>query len=154
MSENIFIMKEEPKFKHFPRGLGLCLAVLSATAFLAASAWAMPSPGAISGPQAEALISQLGENLLVVDVRSPDEYAEGHIPQALSIPVDELETRLEEIPPNTPVLFLCHAGRRSTSAFNAFIKARPEVIFSGVWRLEAITEYNPDGSYTFQKNQP
>ena len=149
------MLKQKNKFKNLPRGFaGLCLAVLSATALLAASAWAQPSSGPINGPQADALIRQLGERLVVVDVRSPEEYAQGHIPQALSIPVNELETRLEEIPPNTPVLFLCHAGRRSTTAFNFFVKSRPEAIFSGIWRLEAITEYNPDGGYSFQKNLP
>ena|GEM_PF-652243 len=142
------------KFKRFLKGLGICLAVLSATAFFAASAWALPSSGPINGSQAEALIFQLGEKLLVVDVRSLGEYAQGHIPQALSIPVNEFEKRLEEIPTDTPVLFLCHAGRRSTTAFNLFVKARPEALFSGVWRLEAITEYSPDGGYAFQKNLP
>ena len=150
MADNYAVMKQ--KIRHFH--LGLTLAFLAAAVFFAPPAWALPSSGPINGPQAETLISQLGERLLVVDVRSTEEYAKGHIPQALSIPVDEFEARLEEIPPGTPVLFLCHAGRRSTTAFNLTVKARPESLFSGIWRLEAITEYRPDGSYAFQKNLP
>ncbi len=35
---------------------------------------------------------------VVIDVRGPEEYAEGHVPGALQIPADELSSRLDEIP--------------------------------------------------------
>ena len=40
----------------------------------------------------------------VIDVRGPDEYAAGHLPGALHIPAEELASRLEEIPPDRPVV--------------------------------------------------
>ena len=43
----------------------------------------------------------------VVDVRPRDEYAAGHIPGALSIPVDELEARLAELPRGTEIVAYC-----------------------------------------------
>lgn len=46
-------------------------------------------------------------NVLVVDVRPPEEYAAGHIPGALSIPVDELQQRLHEIPADVEVVAYC-----------------------------------------------
>jgi len=55
--------------------------------------------------------------LLVLDVRTPAEFASGHIPNAHLIPVDELEDRLGELPPkDTPMLVHCAAGGRSTTA--------------------------------------
>ena len=55
--------------------------------------------------------------LFVLDVRTPAEFASGHIPNAHLIPVDELEDRLRELPPqDTPMLVHCAAGGRSTAA--------------------------------------
>ena len=43
----------------------------------------------------------------VLDVRPPREYAAGHIPGALSIPADELDRRLAELPTGTTVVAYC-----------------------------------------------
>lgn len=43
----------------------------------------------------------------VLDVRPSDEYRAGHIPGALSMPVEELERRLSEIPSDRPVIAYC-----------------------------------------------
>jgi rhodanese-related sulfurtransferase len=45
--------------------------------------------------------------VVVLDVRSPAEYAAGHIPTARSIPVDELEKRLRELPKRRQVVAYC-----------------------------------------------
>lgn len=47
------------------------------------------------------------ENLVVVDVRPTLEYQAGHIPGARSIPIDELSTRLDELPLNMPIVAYC-----------------------------------------------
>jgi len=55
--------------------------------------------------------------LVVVDVRTREEYASGHIPRARLIPLDELEHRLGELPPrDAPILVHCAAGGRSVAA--------------------------------------
>ena len=46
-------------------------------------------------------------DVTVVDVRPADEYAAGHIPGALSVPVAELKRRLREIPKNREVIAYC-----------------------------------------------
>jgi rhodanese-related sulfurtransferase/DNA-binding transcriptional ArsR family regulator len=46
-------------------------------------------------------------DVTVLDVRPRDEYRAGHIPGALSMPVEELERRLAEIPPDRPVVAYC-----------------------------------------------
>lgn len=47
------------------------------------------------------------EDVTVLDVRPEDEYRAGHIPDAISIPVDELEARLEELPDDREVVAYC-----------------------------------------------
>src|SRR5437667_3419663 len=55
--------------------------------------------------------------LFVLDVRTPAEYASGHIPDAHLIPVDELEDRLRELPPKDSVMLVpCAVGGPSTAA--------------------------------------
>src|SRR5438128_10680746 len=55
--------------------------------------------------------------LFVLDVRTPAEFANGHIPNAHLLPVDEIEDRLGDLPPpDTLMLVTCAAGGRSTAA--------------------------------------
>jgi glyoxylase-like metal-dependent hydrolase (beta-lactamase superfamily II)/rhodanese-related sulfurtransferase len=59
---------------------------------------------------------------LVVDVREPNEYAEGHIPGAKSVPQADLAMHLDEIPKERDVLVACRSGSRSMAAAR-FLKA-------------------------------
>lgn len=52
----------------------------------------------------------------ILDVREPAEYAFGHIPGALSIPLGELEHRYQELDSNAPYVVICRTGRRSDLA--------------------------------------
>ena len=47
------------------------------------------------------------EPLVVVDVRPAEEYAAGHLPGAISVPLDELEQRLSELPKRREVVAYC-----------------------------------------------
>lgn len=49
----------------------------------------------------------------IIDVRESDEYANGHIKGAVSIPLSELRERVPEIPKDKPVYLHCHSGQRS-----------------------------------------
>ena len=53
------------------------------------------------------------EGYLLLDVRTPEEWAAGHAPLAVLIPLDELPARLNELPPDEPVLVICRSGNRS-----------------------------------------
>ena len=50
---------------------------------------------------------------LLVDVRTPAEYAEQHIPDSLLIPLDELPDRLAELPKDKDIVVVCRSGNRS-----------------------------------------
>jgi len=53
----------------------------------------------------------------LLDVRSPDEYAGGHLEGALNVPLQELGARLTELgPKGRPVKVYCRSGRRSAIA--------------------------------------
>ena len=52
-------------------------------------------------------------SVTLLDVRTPREYAGGHIEGFRNIPVDELRERLREIEPGKPVYVICQSGLRS-----------------------------------------
>lgn len=55
---------------------------------------------------------------LILDVRTPDEFASGHVPNAVNIPHDQLAARLSEIEDfrNTTVVVYCERGGRAGKA--------------------------------------
>ncbi|MUG46498.1 hypothetical protein GNP95_16040 [Paenibacillus woosongensis] len=54
--------------------------------------------------------------ITILDVREPAEYAFGHIPGARSIPLGELELRVDELNPDEEVYVVCRTGSRSDLA--------------------------------------
>ncbi|MBB5173798.1 sulfurtransferase TusA family protein [Texcoconibacillus texcoconensis] len=56
------------------------------------------------------------EETLVVDVREPAEYAFGHIPGAVSIPLEDLEERMKELDVAKTINVVCRTGNRSSMA--------------------------------------
>ncbi len=69
------------------------------------------------------LIAQPGLSLL--DVRTPVEFAEVHVPQARNVPLDQLDPgSFREL--RTPVYLLCRSGARASKAAEKFVKAGTE----------------------------
>lgn len=62
--------------------------------------------------------SMQAQGALLLDVREPEEYAQGHAPGSRLLPVGQLKNRLEEIRAyeNKPVAVICRSGRRSAQA--------------------------------------
>ncbi len=61
-------------------------------------------------------ISQLRLNaspIQLVDVRSSTEFASGHIPGAVNIPMDQIEARLDDLAVNLPIVLVCQTGKRA-----------------------------------------
>jgi len=59
---------------------------------------------------------QNGEDLLLVDVRTPTEVAQGAIPNAVNIPMHLLPLRAVEVPKGRGVVLYCRSGARSYHA--------------------------------------
>ena len=53
-----------------------------------------------------------GVGAVLLDVRTRGEFSKGHIPGAVNIPVDELRSRLAEVPSDKPVIIYCAVGQR------------------------------------------
>jgi glyoxylase-like metal-dependent hydrolase (beta-lactamase superfamily II)/rhodanese-related sulfurtransferase len=56
------------------------------------------------------------EGVTVIDVRSPEEFAEWSIPGALNLPVETIETHLDEVPSDVVVVLVCASGNRAEQA--------------------------------------
>ncbi len=69
---------------------------------------------------------------LVLDVRSAEEFATGHLPSSKNIPLKELESRIKEIEKSkgNVVIPVCASGVRSSSAVSILNKAGFEKAFS------------------------
>jgi rhodanese-related sulfurtransferase len=66
--------------------------------------------------QAQIAQTMLGNNYQLIDVRFPEEYAQGRIPGARLIPLGELSKRLNELNKEQPYILYCHSGPRSAMA--------------------------------------
>lgn len=77
---------------------------------------------------------------LVIDVREPREFERGHVPHAQLLPLAEVIANSLEIPPDTELVFVCHAGRRSLRAAHMLQKKgwdRVQVLQGGMLAWEA-----------------
>jgi rhodanese-related sulfurtransferase len=62
------------------------------------------------------------KNMYLLDVRTPQEYAQSRMKGSVLIPINELERRVQEVPKNRPILVLCAVGSRSNLAAGFLIK--------------------------------
>ncbi|MGN7471388.1 rhodanese-like domain-containing protein [Brevibacillus sp. SAFN-007a] len=54
--------------------------------------------------------------VMLIDVREPHEFKNGHIPTAVNIPLSQLNKRVKEISPKNDILLYCRTGLRSKQA--------------------------------------
>jgi rhodanese-related sulfurtransferase len=70
-----------------------------------------------------ALAAPVGESPYLVDVRTAQEHADGHIPGAVSVPVDDLRSRLGELPRDREIACYCQVGQRGYLAIRILRQA-------------------------------
>lgn len=89
---------------------------------LVACAFALPAaaagPASIEPKALGERIAWADQALFVLDVRTPEEYAAGHLPGAVNIPHDQLAARLGELSAarERDIVVYCRTGRRSAEA--------------------------------------
>jgi len=114
--------------------LSFALLLVFVTAAFAQGA-PLPAPGKVNGATAKSLVAS---GVKVVDVRTPEEFASGHVPGAINIPYDQLPGRAAEIgPPSTPVLLYCRSGRRSGIA----VESLQKVGFTKLYDMQTATAW-------------
>ncbi|HFQ91381.1 MAG TPA: rhodanese-like domain-containing protein [Chromatiales bacterium] len=82
---------------------------------------------------AEAVQIMSRDDPVVIDTRSPEEFSQGHILNALNIPHDQMEARLGELEPHKQdkVIVYCRTGQRSAKAASILAKNG----FTGVYKM-------------------
>lgn len=72
------------------------------------------------------------KNAVILDVRTPGEYASGHIPNAVNIDMmdPKFQQKLESLDRGKPMLVYCRSGNRSYHAGNAMLKMGFEHVYN------------------------
>lgn len=60
--------------------------------------------------------ADLPDDVVLLDVREPDEWVAGHAPGALHVPLGDVPARLADLPRDADVVVVCHGGGRSARA--------------------------------------
>ena len=116
----------------------LAILVLGAAALVAACSPASTSPSS-GTPSASAAADSLQalpaevstaealalreSGAFILDVRQPDEWASGHIPDATLIPLGDLASRIAEVPKDRQVVVVCRSGNRSAQGRDILLGA-------------------------------
>lgn len=88
--------------------------------------------------------------VLLLDVREPDEWGAGHAPGAVHVPLHEVPARLAELGVDRPVDVVCHLGGRSAQAaaylLQQGVRARNVVGGMDAWEQAGLPVVTDDGS--------
>lgn len=93
----------------------------------------------VTGDEAQKMMeSETG--YLIVDVRTPQEYAEGHIPHAINVPLDTIGTNPPaELPDKAQMIFVyCRSGARSMTASNKLA----QMGYTGIIEMGGIKDWH------------
>ncbi|HDS1209477.1 rhodanese-like domain-containing protein [Shewanella algae] len=81
----------------------------------------------------EVALTKVAQGAMLVDVRTPEEYAEGHLPEAINIPFEQIVEVFAKqgIAKDTPVVVYCRSGRRSGIAKESLDNAGYQAVYNG-----------------------
>ncbi|MHC1576012.1 MAG: rhodanese-like domain-containing protein [Methanosarcinaceae archaeon] len=80
----------------------------------------VPEAHDVSVEQAKVMVDDGG--VFIMDLRNAGKYRAGHIEGATLIPYSDLESRLDEVPTDEPLLVYCYSGKQSTTAADILIE--------------------------------
>lgn len=97
--------------------------VIAAVILLAVALWpaADQSPAEISVSEAHALYGR--PDVFFLDVRQPEEWEAFHAPRSTLIPLDQLSSRLDEVPRDRKIVVVCRSGNRSQQGRDILLAA-------------------------------
>jgi len=100
------------------------------------------------------ILENIADEILLVDVRTEQEYVGGHIPTAINIPLKDLKDlkktnvyaiMFQKISIETPVVFICATGKRAALAYQLFSN-QPHFYY-----VDATVRYQKKGGFKFSK---
>ncbi len=89
--------------------------------------------------------------ITLIDVRDPEEYAAGHFPSAINMPVDMVEKKAASIATDKPIVFSCATGARAGEAYYLYMDIVKDA--KNVYYLEATNDFGEDNTYEVHPNK-
>lgn len=123
---------------HLSVGIGLLLIIVAS---LLASRSVTSAAEDISPTSYQSQFVANNTTHFLLDVRTPEEFASGHIRGAVNIPVDALERRLGEVPDDQPIVVYCRSGNRSAQASQILAQAG----YTRIYDLGGINTWTAEG---------
>ena len=121
----------------------VAIAAVSGIAFLVLSLRTAGGKNSLTPTQATLLINR--EDAQIIDVREPDEYVAGHLPESRNIPLGRLEERAGELDKfkDAPLILVCKTGARTVGACKQLEKlgfTRAHALEGGIeaWRTAGL----------------
>jgi rhodanese-related sulfurtransferase len=97
--------------------VAVVIVVLGSIAFVVWNSSNAPSETAQTALPSEINVEEayqlVEEGAFLLDVRTQEEWDDFHAPQATLIPLDELESRVNEVPSDQDIVVICNSGNRS-----------------------------------------
>jgi hydroxyacylglutathione hydrolase len=75
-------------------------------------------------------MAEAGERALLIDVREPEEYLRGHLPNSLLMPLRDFFEKVDDLPRDRPVFLVSRSGRRSTRAMRLLLDMGFQEVFN------------------------
>lgn len=95
----------------------------------------------ISPQQYQQQFKQAKKPHMLLDVRTPEEFASEHIKGAVNIPVQVLPQRLQDVPKDKPVVLVCRSGNRTRMAAQILTQAN----YTNVYDLGGLMHWKAAG---------
>jgi rhodanese-related sulfurtransferase len=105
--------------------------------------------GSVDTATFEKIVKEDPARIMLIDVRDADEFQEGSFKTAVNIPVDQLETKIQTLPTDKPIVFVCGTGARSGESYYMVQDVRPEM--KNVYYLEGELTFKKDGSFEIKE---
>jgi rhodanese-related sulfurtransferase len=96
---------------------------LAASAYLLMAGTSSAQAAALSHVSVQDLHQAAQQGALVLDVREPFEFAEGHVAGSLLVPLNTIAARVGDFPKDEPIYIFCRSGNRSLQAAQQLVDA-------------------------------
>ncbi len=110
----------------------LLVSALMASFFIVVFSELRRKAGGMMNVEASDAVKLINNDGVVIDIRSSEAFARGHIVNARNIPADELSTRLEQLEPlkDKPVIAVCDSGMTSSRTVSTLRSAGFESVYN------------------------
>ncbi|MBW8370027.1 MAG: rhodanese-like domain-containing protein [Thiobacillus sp.] len=105
--------------------------------------------GSISVASFERIMKENPDSLLLVDVRDAKEFNTGAVKGAINMPIGEVGKKVDTLPRDKPIVFLCGTGARAGEAYDTVKLLRSEL---QAYFIDAEMKFNADGTYSIKEH--